>query len=133
MSRVAIAIDFDGVIHQYSRGWADGTAYDDPVPGALKSIRDLLPFWNIFILSTREPHDIEIWLKEHNAPFPCKVIVDADVPDKRWTVRGVVGITDRKLVSRYFIDDRAIVFDKNSPREWDRILNVLKVGSGRGP
>ena len=36
-----IAIDFDGVIHKNSKGYHDGTIYDDPVPGTLKALRDL--------------------------------------------------------------------------------------------
>lgn len=34
-----IAIDFDGVIHKSSKGFYDGTAYDEPVEGALEAIK----------------------------------------------------------------------------------------------
>ena len=34
-----IAIDFDGVIHLNSKGFYDGTIYDNPVPGAVESIK----------------------------------------------------------------------------------------------
>ena len=28
----AVAFDFDGVIHRYSKGWQDGSIYDEPFP-----------------------------------------------------------------------------------------------------
>ena len=36
-----IAIDFDGVIHKSSKGFHDGTIYDDPIEGSLESIKEL--------------------------------------------------------------------------------------------
>lgn len=36
-----IAIDFDGVIHKNSQGFKDGTIYDEPIKGAIKSIEYL--------------------------------------------------------------------------------------------
>ena len=37
-----IAIDFDGVIHKYSKGWHDGTIYDKANEGAFEFIRELM-------------------------------------------------------------------------------------------
>ena len=37
-----IAIDFDGVIHQYSKGFQGlDNAYDPPMPGAISSLQKL--------------------------------------------------------------------------------------------
>ena len=33
-----IAIDFDGVIHEF-KGWGDGTCYGEPLEGALEAIK----------------------------------------------------------------------------------------------
>jgi len=34
-----IAIDFDGVIYKNSKGYYDGTLYDEPIEGALEAIK----------------------------------------------------------------------------------------------
>ena len=34
-----IAIDFDGVIHNFDKGWYDGTCYGEPLPGSLEAIK----------------------------------------------------------------------------------------------
>ena len=44
-----IAIDFDGVVHDFSKGWHDGTCYGDPLPGSLDAIRELSKKYNIII------------------------------------------------------------------------------------
>ena len=39
--KVTLALDFDGVIHKNSKGFHDGTIYDEPLPGALDGIKYL--------------------------------------------------------------------------------------------
>ena len=36
-----MAIDFDGVIHNFDKGWYDGTCYGDPLPGSIEAIKKL--------------------------------------------------------------------------------------------
>jgi len=49
-----VALDFDGVIHKYSKGWHDGTIYDDPIEGAFEYMKSLMEEgYCVFILSTR--------------------------------------------------------------------------------
>ena len=36
-----IAIDFDGVIHTFDKGFYDGTCYGEPLPGSLEAIKTL--------------------------------------------------------------------------------------------
>jgi len=117
--RKTIAVDFDGVIHRYSKGWSDGTCYDIAVPGAFEAIRSLMETHNVFILSTRNPHDIKDWFENqfrfdyhgngYPSPFELEVIPN-DREDPFWQKEGVLGITNRKFVCIAIIDDRAIRF-----------------------
>ena len=47
-----IAIDFDGVIHNFDKGWYDGTCYGEPLPGALEAIRKLSESYTIIIFKS---------------------------------------------------------------------------------
>ena len=68
MSFKTVAIDFDGVIHQYSKGWQDGTIYDPPVDGAIAAINSLLKEdYSVFIFSTRPPKQIKKWLRDKHS------------------------------------------------------------------
>lgn len=65
-----IAIDFDAVIHKYSKGWQDGSIYDEAVPGAIKAINELLgQGYSVFIFSTRSPWQIKKWLFNKSNPL----------------------------------------------------------------
>ncbi|MEO0641374.1 MAG: hypothetical protein AAFY70_16695 [Bacteroidota bacterium] len=49
-----IAIDFDGVLHLYSKGWNGGEIYDPPVPGAKEAMQKLKAQGHtLYIFSTR--------------------------------------------------------------------------------
>lgn len=127
-----IAIDFDGVIHKYSKGWHDKTCYDVPVEGCFTAIQSLFEAgYSVFIFSTRSPKQIKKWMKEntyetdyeHNGMgadpgdyrYPKFGFTVETIPfwKKFWNKKNVVGITKRKLPAMAYIDDRAIKFEGN--------------------
>lgn len=133
-----IAIDFDGVIHKYSKGWSDGSVYDIPVEGVFETIQELMETHTVFVFSTRKPKQIREWLLQHvmeqyfgddphdpkdwswgKYGFTIKVI-----PwwVKFWNKKNVLGITRRKLPAMCYIDDRAIQFKG----DWNRTLTDIK-------
>ncbi|MFI6497144.1 hypothetical protein [Nonomuraea typhae] len=59
---MAIGVDFDGVIHAYSLGWYDGTAYDEPVLGAIEGLRALMDQHPVFIHTSRDVRQVTEWL-----------------------------------------------------------------------
>jgi hypothetical protein len=112
-------IDLDGTIHKYSKGYADGTIYDDPFEGAKEVINWLKRNdYEIVIFTTRASqehsnehglnHEEEItkiknWLEKNNIYF-----------DK---------ITGEKLAADFYIDDKAIHIPNG---DWKVVLNVIK-------
>ena len=48
-----MAIDFDGVIHNFDKGWYDGTCYGDPLPGSIEAIKKLSKQYNIIIFTVK--------------------------------------------------------------------------------
>jgi len=73
-----LAIDFDGVIHNFNKGFYDGTCYGEPLPGSLDAIRELSQKYNIVIYTAKAKPDrplingktgtqlVEEWLKKYN-------------------------------------------------------------------
>ena len=112
-------IDLDGTIHKYSKGYGDGTIYDDPFKGAKKVIEWLKKQgYEIVIFTTRasqenakeqgDSHTGEIqkvgkWLNKHGIHF-----------DR---------ITAEKLAADFYIDDKAIHIQNGN---WETVLKVIK-------
>lgn len=128
---MTISVDFDGVLHRYGRGWADGTIYDPPMPGALAGLRTLLDLDAVFILTSREPEQIMPWLQGHGFDVTinercatCLRSADPACTTCRgsrllpfWDLRDQLLVTNRKLPARLYLDDRALRFT-----DWNQAL-----------
>lgn len=114
-----IAIDFDGVLHGYSKGYQDGEIYDPPVPGAAEAMKKMKEQGHyLYIFTTRtnkifkkkgddkdekyQENQIKEWMAKHDIPY-----------DKIWTFG--------KPMADLFIDDRAINFAGN----WDDTIETV--------
>lgn len=97
--RPRVLIDFDGVVHRYSRGWDDGTAYDEPMHGAHQSLAVLESYgYEVVIFSTRDAAQITAWLEQHG--FPAYRVTSTKEP-------AVAQIDDRAI--RFVSWDSALV------------------------
>ena len=104
-----IAIDFDGVVHAYSRGF-DGleNAYDEPHFGAERSIKKLKEAgYKLVIMSSRPAFVIRKWLENYG--------LDSYFDD----------VTNVKRPASYYIDDHAVEFKKGDKNSWLRALNKI--------
>jgi hypothetical protein len=119
MSGGTVAVDFDGVIHAYSRGWHDGTIYDEPLPGAFDALRDLMTTYAVMIHTTREPSQVARWIKRRSG-IEASWSTDENRLGEFWNGRDTILVTRRKLPALAYIDDRAIRFTS-----WDQALADL--------
>lgn len=99
-----IAIDFDGVIHKSSKGFYDGTIYDEPIEGVEFALKQLAKKYKIIVFTCKAKTDRPLvngktgidliwdWLESHNLK---EYISD---------------IVSEKPRAAYYIDDKAIGF-----------------------
>lgn len=101
----AVAFDFDGVIHKYSKGWQNGSIYDEPNYNVIDIILLLMKSnVPVFILSTREPQQIKEWWDKYDFGIKTELLPDTITFFNDTTY---VGITNKKLPAQIYVDDRA--------------------------
>ena len=84
-----IAIDFDGVVHKSSKGYYDGTIYDEPIEGSRESLKRLSEKYDVVIFTCKSKPDRGLvngktgtqlvweWLEEHDmAQYITKVTAE---------------------------------------------------------
>lgn len=104
-----VAVDFDGVIHAYGKGWQDGSIYDGPVPGAFEALRLLLETYAVFIHTTRDPASVARWIRAQSG-IETSWCADENDVGEFWNDQSCILVTRRKLPAVAYIDDRAIRF-----------------------
>ena len=100
-----IAIDFDGVIHTFDKGWNDGTCYGDPIPGSIEAIKKLSLKYNIIIFTAKA--------KSNRPLVNGKTFVELvkEWPSKYDLIACVAEITSEKPHANIYIDDRGYRFN----------------------
>jgi hypothetical protein len=130
MRKKTIAVDFDGTLWSYDKGWQDGSIYSEHTfLGALDVLANWMKKFNVFILSSRDPIQICTWMNarftENNFRLYCK-----PVPTNSLFWNGeanIIGVTNRKLPADIYVDDRAFRFDPKQTwlTQAEQIENLL--------
>jgi hypothetical protein len=112
---VTIAVDFDGVIHAYSKGWSDGTVYDKEIKDAFWGLNVLMSTEPVFVFTCRNPRQAATWIEQKSGyTVECTTRSPRTWYGARkpfWNTRGVLLVTNWKLSARVYIDDRAYRFE----------------------
>lgn len=129
-------MDFDGVIHKYSKGWHTGQIYDEPVEGAIHWLLKMQMHYEICIYSSRSKDERQLqamkdWLNYWiNNYLACFEKVMTHRPDKPWAYTGnekngwiiirsidytEIKFPTEKPAAWLTIDDRAICFKGEFP------------------
>ena len=100
-----IAIDFDGVIHKNSKGYYDGTIYDEPIEGSLDAIKKLSEKYDIVIYTCKAIQD----RPEINGKTGVMLV---DEWLEKYGIRDYVKrITSEKPRAQIYIDDKGYHFE----------------------
>jgi hypothetical protein len=100
-----LAIDFDGVIHTFDKGFHDGTCYGDPIEGSLEAVRELSKKYTIIIFTAKA---------KPNRPLvngKTGVELVSEWLDKHGILDCVKEITSEKPRSMLYIDDNGYRFE----------------------
>ncbi len=111
-----IVIDFDGVIHKNSKGFYDGTIYDEPIMGTKESLKYLYEKGFKLIIYTCKAN-------------PERPLVNSKTGIdliwewlENWKLKKYIfDVTNTKPRALYYIDDKAIRFNN-----WKQTIDFIK-------
>ena len=114
-----LGLDFDGVIHKNTKGFHDGTIYDEPIDGAIEGVK---------YLNKVLGYDLVIYTCKAN---PDRPLIDGktgielvwDWLDKYNIKDNIKDVTYIKPNAVAYIDDKAIRFDN-----WKNIMRSIENG-----
>lgn len=112
--QVNIGIDFDGVIHKCSKGFFDGTIYDEPIDGAREALKEISKTYNIIIFTCKAKPDRPLVNGQTGTELIWDWLKKYDM------AQYVAEVTAEKPRAGVYIDDKAMNFTN-----WENILDNL--------
>ena len=99
-----IAIDFDGVIHKNSKGYHDGTIYDEPVDGCKEALEYLSTKYRLIIFTCKAKPGRPLINGKTGTELVWEYLLKYDL------AKYIDSITHEKPHAKLYIDDKAIKF-----------------------
>ena len=110
-----IAVDFDGVIHKSSKGFYDGTIYDEPVEGTKKGLEYLSKSYKLVVYTCKANPNRPLIDEKTGTELIWEWMEKYDLS------KYISDVVYGKPNAKYYIDDKAICFI-----DWNQILKVVK-------
>tara|TARA_B100000315_G_scaffold195880_1_gene186905 strand:- start:48 stop:434 length:387 start_codon:yes stop_codon:yes gene_type:complete len=112
-----ISIDFDGVIHDWSKGWHDGTCYGEPIKGALEAIKLLSKKYQIIVFTAKCRPDRPPINGKTGKQLVIEWLKKYDLLDY------ISEVTHEKPRAMIYIDDKGYRF-----QSWNNTIKYLEGG-----
>ena len=109
-----ISIDFDGVIHDWNKGWHDGTCYGEPIEGALEAVKLLSEKYRIIIFTAKCKPDRPLVNGKTGKQLVLEWLKKYDLLDY------ISEVTHEKPRAMIYIDDKGYRF-----KTWQETLKYL--------
>jgi hypothetical protein len=109
-----LAIDFDGVIHKNSKGFYNGTIYDNPIDGTYDALNKLSQSYKLIIFSAKAKPDRPLINGKTGTELIWEWL------EKNKLKQFITDVVSEKPRALYYIDDKAICFTN-----WKDILNKI--------
>jgi len=114
--QISFAIDFDGVIHKYSKGWQNGDIYDVPMEGSKETLAFLVQKgYRIIIFTTRLNHTLNTDFEKQREMLVAWLATHGFVQDVHYHE-----MTAIKPKAKVYVDDRALRFT-----DWQNVRDTL--------
>lgn len=98
-----IAVDFDGVLHDFEKGWCGGKIVGKPLPNSRESINKLIEKgYDVVILTAREDFEpVHKWLRKYK--FPKLKVTNVKPPAIAYIDDRGIRFTNWIDITNYFI------------------------------
>ena len=113
--KINIGIDFDGVIHKCSKGYYDGTIYDEPIDGSYEAIEKISKEYTIIVYTAKAKPDRGLVNGKNGTELVWEWL------EKHGMAKFVSKVTSEKPRAVCYIDDKAVEF-----KDWNGCIEKLK-------
>ena len=113
--QINIGVDFDKVIHKCTKGYFDGTIYDDPVEGAYQALQKLSEKYTVIVYTCKAKPDRGLVNGKTGTQLVWEWLEKYDMS------KFVSKVTSEKPRAVAYIDDKAVRFTS-----WKEAIPALK-------